>query len=340
MKWIRDREQAIDLMRCLGLLLILLAHVNLPADNMLFQIRTFDVPMMIFISGLSYSGRKTGPYFPFIWKRAKRLLIPLYLFLALFFLVHWLTAGLGWTPPIPSEKIRGSLYLWLNPSINFVWIFRVFLIVMLITPPLVLLERAVDKWWGMLLIFAAMVAGQYFLIQWLRPMDLGRLVDDWLLYVLGYGAVFFLGLGMRHIKTGPGIAVILVILAAFVYLAFGVAQEKGSWLNMQAYKYPPGAYFVLWGALASSILWVSRKLWQRAGAFKPLLFIGQNTIWMYLWHITLGYSYYRSDAISYFWKFVLFLFVPLAIVILQHLAVEYLSRKHPGWKKYLVYFKG
>lgn len=340
MKWIQDRDASIDLMRCLGLLLILFAHVNLPADNMWFQLRTFDVPMMIFISGLSYSGRDTGHYLSFVWKRAKRLLIPLYLFLTLFFLVHWASAALGWTEPIPADKIEGSYLMRLNPSINFVWIFRVFLIVMLITPPLVLLEKAVKRWWWVLLIFAAMLAGQWLLIDWLKPKDLGRLVNDWLLYVLGYGSVFFLGLGMRKCKTVPGIAIILVILVAFIPMAVGVAGERGSWLNMQAFKYPPGVYFILWGALMSCVLWVSRSLWRPITRVKPLIFIGQNTIWMYLWHITLGYSYYRSDAISYWLKFVLFLFVPLVIVILQQLAVDYLGRKHPGWKKYLVYFKG
>lgn len=47
-----QRNMTVDAMRCFGLLLIILAHVS-PPDT-LFQIRTFDVPMMVFISGMSY----------------------------------------------------------------------------------------------------------------------------------------------------------------------------------------------------------------------------------------------------------------------------------------------
>lgn len=340
MEWVQKREPAIDLMRFIGLLMIVLAHLNLPAENVFFQIRTFDVPMMVFVSGLSYSGRAPGLYPAFVWKRTKRLLIPLYLFLTVFFLVHWACAALGWSAPIPPEKIWGSLILRLNPSINFVWIFRVFLIVMLITPPLVAIERRISKWWLSLLVFAVMLAGQQGLIAWLKPLKPGHFVSDWLLYVLGYGSAFYLGLAMRRCDLKRGIAAVAVLLAAFVPLAFSVAAEKGSWLNMQAFKYPPGAYYILWGALCSCVLWISRKAWLPVLNLKPLIFIGQNTIWMYLWHIVFGYPYYRSDAVSYFWKFVLFFFVPLVIVILQYFLVARLEERHPEWKKYLVYFKG
>lgn len=47
-----QRNMTIDVMRVMGLLLIILAHVNPP--GILFQFRTFDVPMMIFVSGVSF----------------------------------------------------------------------------------------------------------------------------------------------------------------------------------------------------------------------------------------------------------------------------------------------
>ena len=49
---IMERSFRLDLMRLLGLLLIIFAHIGPP--NALFQIRTFDVPMMIFVSGVAY----------------------------------------------------------------------------------------------------------------------------------------------------------------------------------------------------------------------------------------------------------------------------------------------
>lgn len=52
----KERDLSIDLMRAIGLLCVILAHVNPPAT--LMQIRCFDVPLMLFVSGLVFSGRK------------------------------------------------------------------------------------------------------------------------------------------------------------------------------------------------------------------------------------------------------------------------------------------
>ena len=50
----QSRDFTIDMLRFVGVSLILLAHI-VPPDG-LFQLRSFDVPLMIFVSGLSYSG--------------------------------------------------------------------------------------------------------------------------------------------------------------------------------------------------------------------------------------------------------------------------------------------
>ncbi|MBO6170390.1 MAG: acyltransferase [Bacteroidales bacterium] len=340
MESIGTREPAIDLMRFLGLVLIMVAHLNLPADNIWFQLRTFDVPLMVFVSGLSYSGRSIQSYPAFVAKRAARILVPVYLFLTVFFLIHWATAAAGWTDPVPQEKIVGSYMLRLKPSINFVWIFRVFLIVMLLTPPLVALDKRVKGWLPAVLVFALMLAVQHVSILTLKPLKAGWFIDDWVLYAFGYGSVFYLGLAVRRSKPMQLLAIIAVLAAAFIPMAFGVAASKGSWLKMQSFKYPPGVYYLLWGALMSVVLWAGRKLWVPVLNWKPFLFIGSNTCWIYLWHIVFGYPYYRSDAVPYIWKFVLFLIVPSLIVFLQVMLANKLSQRGPGWNKVMKYFKG
>lgn len=339
MELIQKREPAIDLMRFMGLVLIMIAHLSLPVDSVVFQIRTFDVPLMVFVSALSYSGRDTGPYLAFVWKRAKRILIPVYLFLTVFFLVHWACAALGWSAPIAPKKIWGSYLLHLKPSINFVWIFRVFLIVMFMTTPLAWLEKRLKGWLPAALVFASMVTAQHFLIGWLKPMKLGWFIDEWVLFALGYGSIFFLGLRIKKAGWKEGLFYVALISAAFIPLAFSVAQDKGSWLNMQAFKYPPGVYYVLWGTLCSCILWLTRRWWRPVLEWKPFLFIGQNTMWIYLWHIVFGYPYYRSTAVPYWLKFVLFLIVPSLIVLLQRFIVARLENGHPE-RRFLQYLKG
>ncbi len=64
-----QRDVTIDILRVCGLLLIMLAHVNPP--NLIFQIRTFDVPMMVFVSGVSYflSKKADVSYFSYAFSR-------------------------------------------------------------------------------------------------------------------------------------------------------------------------------------------------------------------------------------------------------------------------------
>ncbi len=46
------RDTRIDFLRFVGLIMIIFAHVNPPA--VLFQLRNFDVPLMVLISGVSF----------------------------------------------------------------------------------------------------------------------------------------------------------------------------------------------------------------------------------------------------------------------------------------------
>ena len=52
------RDPAVDLLRFIGISMIFLAHIGPPAA--LFQLRSFDVPLMIFVSGLSTPGGRSS----------------------------------------------------------------------------------------------------------------------------------------------------------------------------------------------------------------------------------------------------------------------------------------
>ena len=78
------RDLSIDYLRFVGLSLIILAHASVPFT--LTQIRCFDVPLMIFISGLTASQKTFPSYGKYIVSRTKRLLVPVYIFLTLYLL--------------------------------------------------------------------------------------------------------------------------------------------------------------------------------------------------------------------------------------------------------------
>jgi fucose 4-O-acetylase-like acetyltransferase len=48
----KSRETYVDFLRALGLLMIILAHTEPDPSKTLFQLRTCDVPLMVFVSAL------------------------------------------------------------------------------------------------------------------------------------------------------------------------------------------------------------------------------------------------------------------------------------------------
>src|SRR4051812_10196060 len=85
------RNITIDLLRVAGLLCIILAHVSPPET--IFQIRNFDVPLMVMVSGMLFSltNKDEQMFRPldYVKKRFVRLVIPVWLFLTAFFLINY-----------------------------------------------------------------------------------------------------------------------------------------------------------------------------------------------------------------------------------------------------------
>lgn len=128
----KSRDLYIDFLRFLGLSLIILAHINPPM--VLFQFRCFDVPLMLFVSGLTISSSCSCKYVNYVTKRTMRLIIPVWIFLAAYLPALYFVQFRF----LPKQYLTGEMivrsFLLLDNSIGYVWIIRVFLIVMLVTP--------------------------------------------------------------------------------------------------------------------------------------------------------------------------------------------------------------
>ena len=79
------RNRSIDLLRFIALTGIIIAHIDPPSFWM--QLRGFDVPLMVFLSGVSYriSGGNKQNYWSYAVKRFKRLILPVWVFLTIYF---------------------------------------------------------------------------------------------------------------------------------------------------------------------------------------------------------------------------------------------------------------
>ena len=132
----KNRNFPIDFLRTLGLFAIILAHVSPPL--FISQLRSFDVPLMVILSGFVFALTKKTDETEFklntyIKNRFIRLVVPVWVFLSFFFPLVFISAQILNIPfPFDGPKILSTYLLW--EGIGFVWIIRIFLMMSLFGP--------------------------------------------------------------------------------------------------------------------------------------------------------------------------------------------------------------
>lgn len=296
---IRQRDVRLDALKAIGILSIILARCCPPP--LVACLRLFDLPMMVIVSGMLFrrSVRDADlAIWPYLKRRALRLVPPTWVFLGFYFLVTWAVfAATGGEYPFSAGTIASSFGL--IHGIGYVWIIRVFLLVAIVAPLLLtLLRRLGDRWF---LIALGAAYGLHVGLVWLTAgcrNPVARAVLDYVvLCVLPYGAMFGLGLWMADLSVRRvlpvGIAALLVFVAI---LLAGAAMTGGEspasatgrmFLSLPAYKYPPQTFLVSYSIAATCLLLLAVRTAEFG--FVPLrravVFLSSSTLWIYLWHI-------------------------------------------------------
>ncbi|MGL5925095.1 acyltransferase family protein [Chroococcidiopsis sp.] len=284
------RDIKIDFLRFLGLSLIILAHVDPP--SWLAQLRNFDVVLMVVVSGLAFTqSRKAESYQSYLWKRIKRLLFPVWLFLSFYFLANTGLSLLGKTALIPLEVILDSYTL--TEGIGYVWIIRVFLLVALTAPFISIANQRVKdhRAYFSILIFS------YLLYELLLALtsryttnSLGENVSLFVYYGIAFSLVFAIGIRLPQLRKAECLILAGFFLLTFAVLGITYLTQQGELVTTQTRKYPPSAYYFSY-AMGMTVLayLVADKCIPIIRNFKKLefwiLFIAQNSMWIYLWHI-------------------------------------------------------
>ncbi len=84
----RDRIKYLDLAKFIGIFCIYLGHMGNLAGNAYHFVFTFHVPLFFFLSGCTETLASNVPWYKYILKNVKTLLIPCYFFALVFLLVH------------------------------------------------------------------------------------------------------------------------------------------------------------------------------------------------------------------------------------------------------------
>lgn len=214
LKYIKSRDLEIDLLRFLGLSLIILAHVQPP--EVLLELRCFDVPLMLFVSGLAFADKRPDFSISYFIKRFKRLVIPVWLFLSVYFIIVLSLQHFGLNFGVRKEHIIGS-YIFMD-GIGFVWVIRVFLIIALLTPPLIWLSNKIKS----NVIFCVLMMILLCIDELMLVNNIGTdntFIREFCYYGIGYSLMFMLGLRFRSLSPK-----ILTIVLGLVFLCFTILQ--------------------------------------------------------------------------------------------------------------------
>lgn len=267
-----SRDIKIDFIRFIGISLIILAHVSPP--NWLFQLRNFDVPLMVIVSGYLYSmknKKNTQFNLEYIIKRFKRLVIPVWIFLTVLFLIIFI-----YQPQMITSKLLITSF-GLYSGIGYVWIIRVYLIIALFGEGL---SRVVNKNLSIYLFI-------YLLYEILCRVKIPNLkissvFENLVLVSVGYLLLFCYGTIFESLKIKKIKIVSIICLGT---LCFEFLINKG--LNLQYYKYPPRGVYFYYAILMFNIIFYLKEYLskEKLEEIKIIGFVGKSTMWIYLWHI-------------------------------------------------------
>lgn len=284
---VNTRVPSIDTFRAIGLLLVILAHCGPPRT--ILEIRSFDVPLMVFVSALTFSGNKNKSYMNYCINRAFRLLIPVWLFASLYLLwLFCLNRVIGSTAYFSSSMILPTYMLWNEGGIGYLWIIRVFLLVMFLTPFLYKIVIRVNNRYLFVVLIGVLILCHNSFATWVLSLNkttIQFILEEYGTYLTGFSIVMLVGLKIKQCTQKDRlyyliIAVFVVLLSLTYYVC-----ENGVPIFISRYKYPPHSYYILYGISICSILWLCRNNLKKCSNNKIILFVGQNTMWIYLWHI-------------------------------------------------------
>ncbi len=322
---VRFRDPSIDVLRWLALTCIVIAHVD-TSSTLLFQLRNFDVPMMVFLSAVCF--HSSGAYAAYLLKRLKRLVLPAWLFLLLYFPLMRLLAG--WQPPASEVLLHFTLL-----TNQYLWIVRIFLLMAVLAPPVSWAVKGSGAWF-----WCAFVAGLA-LNEWLAHLSRDYYYQV-VVMTLSYALVFAYGAYVSRLR-GKAAVTLMSVLWLLIYAVWAIwfYWHTGAYRPTQAFKYPPQLYYLSYALGVVSLLWACRgwlaRLVVRLRVAPFVCYVGSHTFWIYLWHVLLlSLMHGKANATV---RFVVIYAVAIALSYLQTRLVTCLCDRYvksPSLRKNLM----
>ena len=296
----RKRDIRIDLLKTIGIFCIIFAHTSSDTD-LLYQVRNFDVSLMVISSGILFSYSTQNKPFSF-WKylklRIPRLIAPVWAFIIFYFASAYPISWFLQQPyPFTMEDFWQGLFLVGGSS--YFWIIRVFILVAMLSPFLVKLQKRLkrnDNFFLALIFIYIFYEAIHSLIMIfdVNLLFMSAIFHDYISYVIPYGFLF--GLGMVLAQANYRFSTRILGIFLLIFLAFSIYSfyDLGYLISTQRFKYPPELYYLSYGIFMSiALLFLAGYIIHLVSNFsKPkniltriIIFISTSSLWIYLWHI-------------------------------------------------------
>lgn len=285
-----DRVIFIDYLKVIGLFCIILAHVC--TNPYILQVRNFDVPLMVIISGFlaidSYkrSMENNSSLFSYYWKRISRLLIPTWIFLSLYFALVFLFVLItkGNYPYSSSTILRSFLLL---DGIGYVWIIRVYLICSLLIPLVFYFNDKIESG-KMKFLILLVIYTLYEGIVFLKIHDSSLIFNFIIAYAIPYGIIYVLGMLSKKTSSNDDMKISLMFIMIFIFSSICIFLISSEIQPTQIMKYPPTIYYISYALFVSFLLLgVFKRISLKKMGF--IEFCSKSSLWIYLWHILFLY---------------------------------------------------
>lgn len=316
------RYKGIDILKFIGLLCIILAHVYPP--DIILQLRGFDVVLMIIISSyLFFENNEENIDLKKYWcKRLKRLLLPTYFFLIIFFISVYIVKP----NYFPLSVIIDSFLL--HNGIGYVWIIRIYLIIAFLLPILnaILKKYSLRK----ILFVTAILYIIYEMLYYFGAFDSNIVITDILAYIIPCLSIIVVCYWLRenHNYNKNIILFSIINLIICFILALIIYKLTGEFKNTNYAKYPFRLYYLSYafGISGFLILMIKNKKFTNALYNKFVQFISKSSLWIYLWHIAFLYLIdFFVDDLNWFIRYLIVVVGACLVTYIQNMFVNKLE---------------
>ena len=324
------RNKSIDILKFIGLLLIILAHTDPPI--IIFQLRNFDVVLLIVCSSLIFFEiNKSYNYGEYVISRIKRLLIPTYIFLIIYFMIMFLFSRNSVNAKVIFETFT------LFGGLSYVWIIKVYIIIALLLPISQFLYDKIDK--NIFFFITIIIYILYELMYYFGFFD-NKIVDYLFAYIIPSFAIICYSLLLLKESNKKIIIYSILSFIVFVAIAIYLYNSNNCFVDTNCAKYPFRVYYLSYSFFIIGLLYVFINRYKDLLYNKLVLFFSSHSLWIYLWHIlVLAAIQFILPNMYWLIKYVLILLFTTIIVLIQSGFVNILEKKNID-KKILKIFKG